>query len=219
MWETSGVPPQPFVPDPEVSQIASALAEQFNSFCRDTLAKRTHTDGVSSLTFQFLPRREVNAYAFLRDRNGFVATNLGVLAALLSSARTLVGHPELRSFFEEVQGSALDTDKLSFWIMVCGATFLFAHEIGHHYNAHLHYLCRHPRTMILDESPGPWKGITAEFLDRQALELHADSFALDSTIKTSAIKAGAMRRWSCWPFDVVLTSRRSYAPPVLLWHS
>jgi hypothetical protein len=183
MWKTSGSPLPPFVPDQEISQIASALAEQFNSFCRDTLATRTYTDGVSSLTFQFLPRREVNAYAFRRDQNAFIAANLGVLAALLSSARILLGHPELRSLFEEVQGSALDIDNLSALIMVCGATFLIAHEVAHHYNAHLYYLCAQPREMILDESPEPWKGRTEEFIDRQALELHADSFALDSTIR------------------------------------
>jgi hypothetical protein len=49
--------------------------KQFSSFCEDALAKRISTDGVSTLAFQFLPRREVNAYAFRRDQNAYVAGN------------------------------------------------------------------------------------------------------------------------------------------------
>lgn len=166
--------------DDEVKLLADELARQLILQCRDAFAGITSANGVCSLSFQFLPRAEVNAYAFRQGDDAFVAISLGTLSALLSASHKVALAEDLPILITRLHGLAIEPTRFARFMTVVGINYLAAHEVGHHVYGHFNHLSGIPA--VFDELDSSQLVGDRDLMERQALELHADAFALAGSL-------------------------------------
>ena len=182
LWGDDHPAPEPSPLADDVKLLAQELERRLVLQCRDAFARITHADGVGSLSFQFLPREEVNAYAFRRGADAFVAISLGTLTALMSAFHEISLTEGLSALITQLHGQMINPPKLARFMTVVGINYLAAHEIGHHVYGHFRHLSTRNVPAVFDELDLSQPIGAPEIMERQALELHADAFALAGSL-------------------------------------
>lgn len=166
----------------EEEHLADEVDKSLNAQCREILATTIYSDGVTQLSFGFLPRAEVNAYAFRRDSEVYIAASFGCLTTLLKTAKSALATDTCSLLFKQMHGCTFNSEKLAYLVTIVGLNFLVAHETSHVSEGHLGYLTQRHSIRVLSEN-SPSFGEGEDHIDLQAMELQADLAAVRTCLR------------------------------------
>jgi hypothetical protein len=154
-----------------------------------------HAPRMGPVHFDYVENRAINAVAFEAERHEFVGIWVGAMASIYSFFGCLLADPHFLPTIGDISAEAQfeeASDEVAWLIRTpndparksyahllstLAVEFLFRHELGHLMNGHVKLLGqRHLSNFIVEfEEPGA-HGLSS--LERQTLEMDADSFAV-----------------------------------------